>query len=710
MSQVTKATRRIGNEELIIETGKLAKQANGAVTVTYGETVVFVAATAADSVKDGQDFFPLTVEYKEKSSAAGKFPGGYFKREGRPTEKEILTCRMTDRPLRPLFPEGFFNEVQIIAITFSLDGENEPDILSINGASAALMVSDIPFEGPVGAVRVGRINGQFVANPTHSDREDSDLDLIYVGTDDEIMMIEGDCKELSEADFFAALQFAQTQAREVIAMQRELAQSVGKPKRAYPLSVVRPEVMATAKEAVGAKVDAAISIPGKLERQAACAVLAAEAKAAIQAKHADATDFELREAYHKIENDAVRARLLAGKRMDGRGLQDLRPIHSEVGLYPRVHGSALFQRGETQAIVFATLGTDRDIQEFDALSGGVSEKKFILHYNFPPFSVGETGRFGGTNRREVGHGNLAERSLEPVVPKDFPYAVRLTSEIMESNGSTSMASVCGGTLALLDAGVPIKAPVAGISIGLCTEFDEKGKSKNEVLLTDIIGSEDHYGDMDFKVCGTRTGITGFQLDLKIRGLKFDLAKEALERARVIRNRILDNMEAAIAAPRQELSAHAPRIHELRVPSGKIGAIIGPGGKMIKSITAETGCDINIDDRGDHGLVKIFSNNSEAADRAMEIIRSMTEEVEVGKIYHGTVTGTKEFGAFVEVLPGTEGLCHISELADVRVRQTEDVVKVGDRVWVKVLGIDDRGKIRLSRKQAMTEKSGEPVNA
>lgn len=709
MSHV-KVARRIGHADIVIETGKLAKQANGAVTVTYGDTVVFVAVTAADSVKDGQDFFPLTVEYKEKSSAAGKFPGGYFKREGRPTEKEILTCRMTDRPLRPLFPEGFFNEVQVIAITFALDGENEPDIMSINGASAALMVSDIPFDGPIGAVRVGRINGQFVANPTHSDREDSDLDLIYVGTDSKIMMIEGDCKELSEDEFFAALEFAQQQAKEVIALQHELAKAVNKPKRVYPLSVVRPEVMATAKEAVGAKVDAAISIPGKLERQSASSALATEAKEAIKARHADATDFELREAYHKIENDAVRARLMAGKRMDGRGLEDLRQLTSEVGLYPCVHGSALFQRGETQAVVFATLGTDRDVQEFDALSGGISEKKFILHYNFPPFSVGETGRFGGTNRREVGHGNLAERSIEPVVPKDFPYAIRLTSEIMESNGSTSMASVCGGVLALLDAGVPIKAPVAGISIGLCTEFDAQGQSKSAVLLTDIIGSEDHYGDMDFKVCGTRKGITGFQLDLKIRGLSFDLAREALSRALTNRLKILDNMEATIAAPRSELSANAPRIHTVRIASNKIGTIIGPGGKMIKSITAETGCDINIEDMGDHGLVKIFSTNSEAADRAMEIIHSMTAEPEIGKIYNGTVTGTKEFGAFVEILPGQEGLCHISELADVRVRQTEDVVKTGDRIWVKVLGVDERGKIRLSRKQAMAEKAAEPANA
>ncbi|MDZ4742404.1 MAG: polyribonucleotide nucleotidyltransferase [Verrucomicrobiota bacterium] len=706
-----KVARQIGHTELIIETGKLAKQANGAVTLTYGETVVFVAVTAADSVKDGQDFFPLTVEYKEKSASAGRFPGGYFKREGRPTEKEILTCRMTDRPIRPLFPEGFFNEVQIISMTFSLDGENDPDILSINGASTALMVSDIPFEGPIGAVRVGRVNGQFVANPTHSDRADSDLDLVYVGTDNEIMMLEGSSKELTEDEFFAALQFAQVQVKEIIDLQRELAKLVNKTKRIYPLSVVRPEVMATAKNAVDGKVDAAISIPGKLERQAASAALAAEAKAAIKANHADATDFELREAYHKIENDAVRAQLLAGKRMDGRAPEDLRPITCEVGLYPRAHGSALFQRGETQAVVFATLGSEDDVQEFDAISGGESEKRFILHYNFPPFSVGETGRFGSPGRREIGHGNLAERSIEPMMPKDnFPYAVRLTAEIMESNGSTSMASVCGGTLALLDAGVPMKAPVAGISIGMCTEFDAAGNRGKSVLLTDIIGSEDHYGDMDFKVTGSRKGITGFQLDLKIRGLTFDLAKVALEKAKTTRYHILDIMEAAIAAPRTEMSQYAPRIHTVRIPSGKIGLIIGPGGKTIKSITAETGCDINIDDRGDHGLVKICSNNSEAADRAVQIIRSMTEEVEIGKIYHGTVTGTKEFGAFVEVLPGQEGLCHISELADVRVRQTEDVVKIGDRVWVKVLGVDERGKIRLSRKQAMAEKSEQNTNS
>ncbi|MDX2227207.1 MAG: polyribonucleotide nucleotidyltransferase [Verrucomicrobiae bacterium] len=708
-----KVSRKIGALETVIETGKIAKQASGAVMVSCGETVVFVAATAADAVKDGQDFFPLTVDYREKASSAGRFPGGYFKREGKPTEKEILTARMTDRPIRPLFPEGFFNEVQIISFTLSVDGENDPDILSINGASAALMVSDIPFDGPVGAVRVGRINGQFVANPTHAQMEDSDLNLVYVGTDEEIMMIEGDAQELSEADFFASLEFAQTHAREAIALQRELAAKVAKPKRQFPLSVVRPEVLATATEFVGKRVFDVIVIPGKQERQEASAKLAAATVEAIKAKHADATDYELREAYHKIENDAVRHNLLTGKRMDGRGAKDLRALTAEVGLLPRIHGSALFQRGETQAVVIATIGSHDDAQELDGITGGTMEKRFILHYNFPPFSVGETGRFNAPGRREIGHGNLAERSLRPVIPtKDFAYTIRLVSEIMESNGSTSMASVCGGTLALMDAGIPIKAPVAGISIGLCTEFDAQGKSKNAVTLVDIIGSEDHYGDMDFKVCGTRTGITGFQLDLKIRGLSFPLAKQALEEARSTRMKILDVMEAAIPVHRSDMSPYAPRIYSMRVPATKIGLIIGPGGKQIKSITAETGCDISIDDKGDCGIVMISSNNGEAANRAMEIIRGLTEEAEVGRIYHGTVTGTKEFGAFVEIMPGKEGLCHISELSNTRVNRTEDVAKVGDKMWVKVLEMDDRGKIRLSRKAAMAERdaAAQPANA
>ncbi|MDZ4815581.1 MAG: polyribonucleotide nucleotidyltransferase [Verrucomicrobiota bacterium] len=702
---IERVSQKIGSQELIIETGKLAKQANGAVTVQYGDTIVFIAATAAESVKDGQDFFPLTVDYREKSSSAGKFPGGYFKREGRPTEKEILTSRMTDRPIRPLFPVGFFNEVQVISMTLSLDGENDPDILSINGASAALCCSDIPFDGPVGAVRVGRVNGQFVANPTHTQMEDSDLDLVYVGTDDEIMMIEGACNELTEDEFFAALQFGQQQAKIAIDLQRELARKFNKPKRTYPLSTVRPEVSATVREVVQAKLKEAIMIPAKLARQDAVSKLNTEAKAAIEAKHTDATDYEKREAFHQIEAQLVREAILAGKRMDGRGAKDLRPISCEVGVLPRTHGSAIFQRGETQALVIATMGSSTDAQELDALTGGASEKRFILHYNFPHFSVGETGRVGAVGRREIGHGALAERSIEPVIPKgDYPYVVRLVSEVMESNGSTSMASVCGGTLALLDAGVPLKAPVAGISIGLVTNFDDKGGRKEEVTLVDIIGSEDHFGDMDFKITGTTQGITGFQLDLKIRGLTFATAKQAIQEARDTRYKILDIMLKTIPAHRTEISKHAPRIYEVRIPREKIGIVIGPSGKQVKSIIAETGCEVNIDDKGDFGVVTISSTNAEAASRAMDIVKGLIEEVEVGRIYHGTVTGTKEFGAFVELLPGKEGLCHISELADVRVNRTEDVAKEGDRMWVKVLGVDDRGKVKLSRKVAMRERA------
>jgi len=701
----------IGANELIIETGKLAKQADGAVTVRFGDTVVLTTAVAAAKPKEGQDFFPLTVDYREKSSAAGRFPGGYFKREGRPTEKEILTSRMTDRPLRALFPRGFFNDTQIIGILFSADGENDPDILMMNGASAALAISDIPFEGPIGAVRVGMVNGEFIANPTHAQIRESALDLIYVGTDDKLMMIEGASKEIDEATMLRAIDFAHENVRNIIAGIRELVSKVGKPKRALVLDAPDAALVSKARAFLADKLVPALMTQGKMERSAKLAVLQDELQAALTAVHPNVTKAQVKQCFEDAEEEAVRRQILDhGKRIDGRGPKDLRKISCEVGVLPRTHGTALFSRGETQALVITTLGSQSDAQEFDAWTGGPTEKHFLLHYNFPPFSVGETGRTGAPGRREIGHGALAERSIQQVMPtkaENWPYVVRCTSEIMESNGSTSMATVCGATLSLLDAGVPLKAPVAGISIGLVSEPD----GSRAELITDIMGTEDFFGDMDFKVAGTRNGITGFQTDLKIKGLSFDLVKGAFEQARVTRLQILDLMAQAIAEPRAEFSKYAPRIEVIKIAPDKIGKLIGPGGKTINKIVAETGVQIDIED---DGTVNIFSNDGAAMARAKEIVSGITGEFEIGKIYRGTVVTIKEFGAFVEVFPGSDGLVHISELADRRVERTEDVVKLGDVIDVKCIGIDDKGRVKLSRKAAMAEKDaiarGEPIPA
>ena len=692
----------IGDKDLIFETGKIAKQADGATIVTCGDTVVIVTAVASASTRDELDFFPLTVDYREKAAAAGRFPGGYFKREGRPTEKEILTARMIDRPCRPLFPEGFYNDTQIMAIVLSADAENDPDMLAINGASAALSVSDIPWHGPVAAVRVIRVNGEFLANPTHTQRKDSDLDLVFVGNDKDLVMIEGTANEISEADMMKAIEFAHSEAKKIISAIHELAQRAGKPKRDVKLYMARPEVVAAARGLVGSQVLGAILTPGKLAREAAVRACKEKMTEGLKQKFADVTDFEINDSFYRIESEAVRSSILnSNKRPDGRGARDLRPITCEVGLLPRTHGSAVFQRGETQAMVLTTLGSKSDVQEMDAWTGGDTEKRFILHYNFPPFSVGETGRTGSPGRREIGHGALAERSVEPMVPSevDFPYTIRVTSEIMESNGSTSMASVCGATLSLMDAGVPMKAPVAGISIGLITD-EKTGKS---VTLTDILGSEDHFGDMDFKVAGTANGITGFQTDLKLHGLSFELAKRAFEQAKEARLIILGKMAEAIKAPRTELSKYAPRITAIHINPEKIGAVIGPQGKVIKGIVEATGCQIDIED---DGTIHIFSTDGEAAERAIEQIKAITAEVEVGKIYRGKVVGIKEFGAFVEILPDKDGLLHISEIADHRIKQVEEVLKLGDETWVKVLGIDDRGRVKLSRKAALAEKDAD----
>ena len=701
----TTATAPFGHLPIILETGKLAKLADGAVTVRYGETLVIVTAVSSTAVKEGQDFFPLTVEYRERAAAVGKIPGGYLRREGRPSEKEILTCRMTDRPLRPLFPKGYFFDTQVITTLLSADGENDPDILSINGASAALMVSDIPFAGPIGAVRVARVEGKFVANPPHAQRVNSDLDLVYVGTDSEVLMIEGSAEQIPEADFKAALAFAQEQIQVVIGLQKELATKAGRPKREVALALVKPELLEVAYATAGDRIESAIYRPTKVERQAAVRALKDEVGKKILEKFPEAGKFEITQAFEYMEAKAVRRSILdEGKRADGRGARDIRALSAETGLLPRSHGSALFSRGETQALCLATLASIDEAQELDGYTGGEQSKEFILHYNFPPFSVGETGRFGMLNRREIGHGALAERSLVPVLPPadKFSYAIRVTSEIMESNGSTSMASICGGTLALMDAGVPISAPVAGISVGLVSEYGPDGEMKRYRTITDILGSEDHYGDMDFKLAGSKAGVTGFQLDLKLPGIPLSLLNESIDQAREARLKILAVMEEALAAPRTQLSPYAPRIETLKINPDKIGMVIGPGGKNIKGITAESGAQISIED---DGSVKIYASNGDSLATARRMIEEIVAEIEPGKIYQGKVVTLKEFGAFVQVLPGKDGLVHISEWDEGRVNRMEDVAKVGDDVWVKCVGVDDRGRARLSRKAAMRDRAG-----
>jgi polyribonucleotide nucleotidyltransferase len=707
MSQThKKLSARVGDREIHIESGKLAKLADGAALVTMGETVIIVTAVSATKVKDGQDFFPLTVEYKEKAAAVGRIPGSYFRREGRPTEKEILTCRMIDRPLRPLFPKGYFYDTQIIAILLSADGQNDPDILAMNGASAALMVSDIPWAGPIGAVRVARVNGQFIANPTHNENAESDLDLVYVGTEHESLMIEGSAKELPEADFKAALEFAQQAIQPIIKIQKELAVASGKKKRQAPLLLVKDELLEIAYSVAGSRIEAAIYQPSKVERHKAVEALKEEVKTKILEKFSTATPFEISQAFDYLQKKAFRTSILdKNKRCDGRPADQIRNLTGEVSILPRSHGSSLFARGETQAVCLATLGPLEEAQEIDAYTGGESTKRFLLHYNFPPFSVGETGRFGGQSRREIGHGALAERSLEPVIPSaaEFGYAVRVVSEIMESNGSTSMASVCGGTLALLDAGVPLKAPVAGISVGLVTEFDASGsKMLRHQMLTDIIGSEDHFGDMDFKLCGTSAGVTGFQLDLKLAGLPLAMLKDAIDRATTARQQILKFMASVMPKHRDKLSPYAPQIEMVKIPQDKIGLLIGPGGKTIKGICAETGAEVNVED---DGTVRIYANTGPAMARAKELISGLTGEIEVGKTYKGRVVSLKDFGAFVEIFPGRDGLVHISELAEGRVERVDDAVKMGDLIEVKCIGVDDKGRVKLSRKAVLREAAG-----
>ena len=691
----------VGTNPITIETGKLAKLADGAVTVRCGDTIILVTAVSATKVKEGQDFFPLSVEYKEKASAAGVFPGGYFKREGRPTEKEILTCRMTDRPLRPLFPKGYFYDTQIIAILLSADGENDADILSMNGASAALCLSDIPFAGPIGAVRVGRVDGQFVINPTHDERENSDLDLIYVGNKNDVIMIEGQADEIPEEEFIKALEFAQAAVQKLIAAQEELVKLAGKPKREFTPILAKDNLLEIAYEIAGDRIESAIYAPSKTERAKRVRVLRDEVEAAIKERAPEATAFDIEQAFEYLQKKAFRISIMEkGVRADGRTIDQLRPLYAESSPLPRVHGSAIFARGETQALAIATLAPADEKQYLDNYAGGESEKRFILHYNFPPFSVGETGRMGGMNRREIGHGALAERSIEPVIPpvEDFPYAIRVSSEVTESNGSTSMATVCSGTMSLLSAGVPLIRPVAGISVGLVTEWNDDGSMKEHKCLLDIIGSEDFYGDMDFKLCGTSAGVTGYQLDLKLPGLPLPILSEAIRIAKNARGTILDKMAEAIAAP-AELSPHAPRIVSLKIPADRIGELIGPGGKNIKGIQAESGAEINIED---DGTVHIYASKQQGLDRAKEMIDRMFAEIEVGKVYTGKIVSITAFGAFMEVLPGKDGLIHVSELAEGRTEKVEDVVKKGDLVTAKCLGVDEKGRVKMSRRAWLRE--------
>ena len=695
---------------ITISTGSIGRLANGSVTIRKGDTVLFVSATAAEGLRNpDQDFFPLTVDYREKFAAAGRFPGSYFRREGKPSDKEIITSRLCDRPLRPLFPEGFLNEVQVIGLVLSADGENDPDALMVTAASAAVFTSDIPWNGPIAGVRVGRVNGQFVANPTHSQIFESDLNLIYVGNERDMMMIEGEADQISEADFLAALEFGHKAIQPLIKAQRELAAKIGKAKRTFALQLPDAKVVAICERvaAEGDQLRKAIFIESKAARGNAVKAVMEKAKEACAAELGATFDARhVKMAFEKLQEKVYRSAILeAGKRADGRGPADLRKISCEVDVLPRVHGSSLFQRGETQGLVLATLGTSKDAQEIDAITGGPKTRSFLLHYNFPPFSVGETGRFGMTSRRETGHGNLAERALLSVLPseQDFPYSIRLVSEIMESNGSTSMASVCGGSLALMDAGVPIKAPVAGISCGLVSD-EQGGKIVAHKVLTDIIGAEDHFGDMDFKICGTREGITAFQLDLKIHGLPFSIVKEAVAQNKVARDAILGIMERAMPATRAELKQHTPRTHRVKIPSDKIGALIGPGGKNIKRITEYTGCQIDID-QDDSGWVTIFATDGEKLARAVNEVNLISAQIELEKTYKGIVRSVKEFGVFVECLPGQEGLVHVSELADFRVNRVEDVCKLGDEIIVKCVGIDDKGRVRLSRRAAIAEKEG-----
>jgi polyribonucleotide nucleotidyltransferase len=685
----------LGGRKLSFETGHLARQAAGACLVRYEDTVVLAAVSADKEGKPDRNFLPLTVDYREKMYAAGRFPGGFFKREGRPTEKEILSCRIIDRSLRPLFPEGFNVEIQVYINVLSHDTENDSDVLGLLAASVAVNLSDLPFPGPVGVVRVGKIEDRYVINPTITEQEDCSLNLVVAGNEESILMVEGGGRQNSESEVLEALKVAHEAIQDTCRAQAELVARAGKPKREWKAPELPEGLESTVRDRFGARLQEANVITDKLEREEAISNLKAEAAEALSETWPESAG-AVGKVLGKLEKEHLRSRILEnGIRADGRGPDDIRDITCDVGILPRTHGSAVFTRGQTQALVVTTLGTGSDEQKLDQLEGE-TWKSFLLHYNFPSFSVGETRPIRGPGRREIGHGKLAERALESVIPGEetFPYTIRLVSDILESNGSSSMATVCGGSLALMDAGVPIQSHVAGIAMGLI-----EGEAKTEIL-TDILGVEDHLGDMDFKVAGTRKGITSLQMDIKLKkGLNFEILEKALAKACTARLKILDVMESAMGTPRQELSAYAPRISVLTINPDKIRDIIGPGGKVIRRIQEETGANIDIDD---DGTVKVAAIDAEGGRRAVEIIRGLTEDPEVGAVYDGIVRRIQSFGAFVEILPNKDGLVHISELDLKRVERVEDIVREGDRIKVKVLSVDPEGKVRLSRKAVLVE--------
>jgi len=683
----------VAGRTLRLETGRVAKQADGSIWASYGDTVVLATAVSAQTAKPGIDFLPLTVDYQEKAYAAGKIPGGYFKREGRPAEKEVLTSRLIDRPLRPLFPEGFYFETQVITSVLSADKTGSSDVIGITAASAALAVSNIPFNGPVAGVKIGYINGQLVVNPDLEAMEQSDLHLVVAGTADAVMMVEAGANELSEQTMLQALELAHSEIKKIVQKINELAKKVGRAKREIVQESIDAALQAEIKSLVAQPIRDAIMISNKSARQERLDQILAETIQKLQKPEDASRERHVKIVFHQLEYTEVRKMILEKQsRADGRGPSDIRPITCEVGALPRAHGSAIFTRGETQSLAVVTLGTTDDEQRIDALEGEYT-RTFMLHYNFPPFSVGEARPLRSPGRREVGHGALAERALKPVIPtKDvFPYTLRIVSEILESNGSSSMATVCGGTLAMMDAGVPIKEPVAGIAMGLIKEGNDV------IILSDILGLEDHLGDMDFKVCGTKNGVTALQMDIKIGGITTALMQQALEQARSGRLHILSRMSTALQGPRTDLSPFAPRIHTMKVKQDKIRDIIGQGGKTIRGIQADCGVKVSVEDSG---IVTIASSDGESLQKAKDIINRLTEEVEVGKVYSGTVRKIMDFGAFVEVLPGTDGLVHISQLAHHRVKSVSDEVAEGDQILVKVLEIDKQGKIRLSRKETM----------
>jgi len=687
-----------GNSSMSFETGCLAKQADGAVVVRYGDTMVLVSACGSKKASD-RDWFPLTIEYQEKTYSAGRIPGGFFKREGRLSEREILGCRLIDRPIRPLFPEGFRNEVQVVAMVLSSDGAIDPDVLALNGASLALGISPIPFNGPIAGCRVARVEGKLVFNPTFAERAAADLEVIVVGSKEKVIMIESEAVGVPEQDILEALRFAHEGLKPVIKTQEEFIARVGRPKMSFESKAVDTKVVEAVEAAFGGRIKDACHMVDRDKRKEETSAIAKEAQEKFCAEGAaePCRPVDVSNSIDKIEQSVIRSMALDEKiRVDGRKCDEIREITCEAGVLPRTHGSGLFTRGQTQSLGVTTLGTRTDEQLIEALEGK-SYRKFLLHYNFPPFSVGETRMIRGPGRREIGHGVLAAKSIKAVMPKpeDFPYTVRVVSEILESNGSSSMATVCAASLALMDAGVPIKAPVAGVALGLVT-----GKGSH-VILSDIAGIEDHHGDMDFKVAGTREGIVAIQLDLKIDGIDFTIIEEALERARVGRMKVLDLMTAVLDKPRSELSVYAPRIVTIKINPENIGALIGPGGKNIRKIIEMTQTSIDVED---DGSVKVASNDSAAVERALDMVRGLTEDPEVGKIYHAKVKKLMNFGCFVEILPGKEGLVHVSELDDKYVKSVEEVVKVGDEFDVKVVAIDDLGRVNLSRKQAKPKES------